>query len=100
MHIRCKVRGRKGHVGGVIRFVRVRPQGNADRIAMQAFLEDVHMVMNRGECQSYSICEYCREPDRIPRSSPTPCADALFRRYEATQKTDISIIPREEVYRA
>lgn len=89
VQIRCigKKDRRRGHINGWVRAVRVYPRVNRDRAVLQAFLEDAHMAMNRGECQTYNICRYCAEPESACREAATPCADAFLRMYQQTRRS-------------
>lgn len=49
-----------------------------DKENLQNILEREACKKNRGMCESYNYCDFCKEPQNIYRSSNTPCADAYI----------------------
>lgn len=45
---------------------------------LQQVLETVALKSNRGVCETYNYCDFCKEPTCIVRKSKTPCADAFL----------------------
>ncbi len=49
-----------------------------NKVKLQDLLEKQAIKRNRGMCESYNYCQFCKEPKEINRISDTPCADAYI----------------------
>lgn len=49
------------------------------KVKIQEELEKKAVLRNKGICTSYDYCDYCAEPEKIYRTSLTPCADAYLK---------------------
>jgi|GEM_PF-3286104 len=53
---------------------------------LQKELEFAALNQNKGVCESYSYCKFCKEPKKTLRNSMTPCADAYIDLRDISEK--------------